>query len=44
MGTKITGYPAGVADWATISRWIDENRPDLIPSTIASTAENNHEH
>lgn len=45
MGTTITSYPAGTTDWATISRWVDQNRPDLIPTLpTASTAETDHEH
>lgn len=45
MGKTITSYPASAADWATISRWVDENRPDLIPTLpTASTAETDHEH
>lgn len=44
MGKKITSYPADGPDWATISRWVDENRPDLIPNLLAeSTAETDHE-
>lgn len=45
MSKTITSYPAGGPDWATVSRWVDENRPDLIPElSTAASAETDHEH
>jgi hypothetical protein len=44
MSKSITSYPAGGPDWATVSRWVVENRPDLIPLLPGTSTENDHEH